>query len=192
MAQSKYKANTKEMQVKYLVFGVIVSVVAVAAAANTESPYVGQETREIKALSQQEIDGYLNGRGLGYAKAAELNHYPGPRHVLDLANKLALTPEQMRQTQAIFETMKAQAIALGKQLVAKEKDLDRQFAHDSIDAVSLQGLLSEIGTLQAKIRYAHLVAHLEQKALLTKQQIQLYDQLRGYGTVHGNGHSHSH
>jgi Spy/CpxP family protein refolding chaperone len=178
--------------VKNLVFGVIVSVVAVAAAANTESPYVGQETREIKALSQQEIDDYLNGRGLGYAKAAELNHYPGPRHVLDLANKLALTQEQTRQTQAIFETMKAQAVALGKQLVEKEKELDRQFANGSMDAVSLHALLSDIGVLQAKIRYAHLLAHLEQKALLTKHQVQLYDQLRGYGAAHGNGHSHPH
>ena len=177
---------------KNLVFGVIVSLVAVAAAANVESPYVGQETREIKALSQQEIDDYLNGRGLGYAKAAELNHYPGPRHVLDLANKLALTQEQTRQTQAIFETMQAQAVALGKQLVEKEKELDRQFANGSMDAVSLHALSSDIGVLQAKIRYAHLVAHLEQKALLTKHQVQLYDQLRGYGAAHGNGHSHSH
>ena len=177
---------------KNFVFGVIVSVVAVAAAANTESPYVGQETREIKALSPQEIDDYLNGRGLGYAKAAELNHYPGPRHVLDLANKLALTQEQTRQTQAIFETMKAQAVALGKQLVEKEKELDRQFANGSMDAVSLHALLSDIGVLQAKIRYAHLVAHLEQKALLTKHQVQLYDQLRGYGAAQSHGHSHSH
>jgi hypothetical protein len=82
--------------VKNLVFGVIMSIVAVAAAANTDSPYVGQETRDIKALSQQDIDDYLNGRGMGYAKAAELNHYPGPRHVLDLAHTLALTPEQTR------------------------------------------------------------------------------------------------
>src|SRR5215813_11607840 len=160
--------------------------VDVAAAADTESPYMGQETREINALSQQEIDDYLNGRGLGYAKAAELNHYPGPRHVLDLANKLALTREQTRQTQAIFETMKAQAVALGKQLVEKEKELDRQFANGSIDTVSLHALLSDIGVLQAKIRYAHLVAHLEQKALLTKHQVQLYDQLCGYGAVYGN------
>jgi Spy/CpxP family protein refolding chaperone len=183
---------SKEIQVKNLVLGVIVSVVAVAATANTESPYVGQETREIKALSQQEINGYLHGSGLGYAKAAELNHYPGPRHVLELANELALTPEQTRQTQAMFETMKAQAVALGKQLVEKEQELDRQFAHGSIDAVSLQALLSAIGVLQAKIRYAHLVAHLEQKALLTQHQVQLYDQLRGYGAAHGKGHRHSH
>jgi Spy/CpxP family protein refolding chaperone len=178
--------------VKNLVFGVIVSAVAVAATATTESPYVGQETCEIKALSQQEINDYLNGRGLGYAKAAELHHYPGPRHVLDLANELALTQEQTRQTQAIFETMKAQAVALGKQLVEKEQELDRQFANGSIDAVSLYALVSDIGVLQAKIRYAHLVAHLKQKALLTQHQVQLYDQLRGYGAAHGKGHRHVH
>jgi Spy/CpxP family protein refolding chaperone len=178
--------------VKNLVFGVIVSVVAVAAAAHTESPYVGQETREIKALSQQEIDDYLNGRGLGYAKAAELNHYPGPRHVLDLAHELALTPEQTRQTQAIFETMQAQAVAFGKQLVDKEQALDRQFANGAMDAVSLHTLLSDIGVLQANIRYAHLLAHLEQKALLTNHQVQLYDQLRGYGAAPSKRHSHAH
>jgi Spy/CpxP family protein refolding chaperone len=112
--------------------------------------------------------------------------------VLDLANELALTQEQTQQTQAMFETMKAQAVALGKQLVEKEQELDREFANGSIHAVSLQALLSDIGGLQAKIRYAHLVAHLEQKALLTQHQVQLYDQLRGYGAAHGQGHRPSH
>jgi Spy/CpxP family protein refolding chaperone len=178
--------------VRNLVLGMIVSVVAVAAAAHTESPYVGQETRDIKALSPQDIDDYLHGRGLGYAKAAELNHYPGPRHVLELANELALTPEQTRQTRAIFETMQAQAVALGRQLVEQEQALDRQFANGSMDAVSLHALLSDIGVLQATIRYAHLVAHLEQKAVLTTHQVQLYDQLRGYRAAHGQGHRHAH
>jgi Spy/CpxP family protein refolding chaperone len=178
--------------VKTLVLGLIMSIVAVAAGADTESPYVGQETRDIKALSPQEIDDYLHGRGLGYAKAAELNHYPGPRHVLDLADALALTPEQTSQTRAIFEAMQAQAVALGRQLVDKEQALDRQFANGSIDAVSLQALLSDIGGLQAAIRYTHLAAHLEQKALLTTHQVQLYDQLRGYGAAHDKGHGHAH
>ena len=177
---------------KTLVLGVLMSIVAVAAAAHTESLYVGQETRDIKALSPQDIDDYLHGRGLGYAKAAELNHYPGPRHVLELANQLALTPEQMRQTRAIFETMHAQAVALGMQLVEKEQALDRQFANGSMDAASLQSLVSEIGGLQANIRYTHLAAHLEQKAVLTEQQVQLYDQLRGYRAAHGKGHGRSH
>jgi len=49
------------------------------------SPYAGQETREITALSAQEVDNLLNARGMALAKAAELNGYrrrrPGPRHL---------------------------------------------------------------------------------------------------------------
>jgi Spy/CpxP family protein refolding chaperone len=177
---------------KNLVFGLAVSAVAFVGFSNAESPYVGQETREIKSLSQKEIEDYLNGNGLGYAKAAELNHYPGPRHVLDMAKELALTEQQTTRTQAIFDAMKAQAITLGKQLVEKEQELDRRFASGSIDVGLLKAPLLEIGALQAKIRYVHLSAHLEQKALLTEHQIQLYDQLRGYGKSHSGEHDHSH
>src|SRR6266540_3233648 len=45
-------------------------------AAQT-SPYAGQQTREIKSLSAQDIDDLLNARGMALAKAAELNGYPG-------------------------------------------------------------------------------------------------------------------
>jgi Spy/CpxP family protein refolding chaperone len=175
-----------------LIIGVSISALAFAVFAETESPYSGQETREIKALSQQEVEDYLNGQGLGYGKAAELNQYPGPRHVLDMAKELALTEVQIAQTQTVFDAMKAQAITLGKQLVEKERELDRQFASGSIDADSLKTLLSDIGALEANIRYVHLIAHLEQKALLTQHQIQRYDQLRGYGTSADGEHKHSH
>ena len=33
---------------------------------------------------------------------------------------------------------------------------------------------------------------LSEQALLTKHQIQLYDQLRGYETSHSDGHNHFH
>jgi hypothetical protein len=48
-------------------------------------------------LSQTDIESLQNGTGDafgGMAKLAELNGYPGPRHVLDLANELELTPNQ--------------------------------------------------------------------------------------------------
>ena len=43
---------------------------------------------EVNALSPDEVQQYLAGAGMGYAKAAELNHFPGPMHVLELADKL--------------------------------------------------------------------------------------------------------
>ena len=46
--------------------------------ATPPSPYAGQESRAIKALSDSEIDDLANGRGMGLAKAGELNGYPSP------------------------------------------------------------------------------------------------------------------
>ena len=177
---------------KNFIIAVILCASSLPTLANTKSLYVGQETREIKALSQQEIVGYLNGKGLGYAKAAELNRYPGPSHVLELAKELNLTEKQMRRTQEIFDTMKAQASLLGKQFVAKEQELDQQFSEGTINEGSLKNILAAIGKLRSDIRHVHLSAHLEQRSLLTIHQINLYDQLRGYGKSHSSEHNHVH
>jgi hypothetical protein len=47
-----------------------------------DMPYAGQQARSIKALSDEEIAALRKGEGMGMAKAAELNGYPGPVHVL--------------------------------------------------------------------------------------------------------------
>src|SRR5512140_1710908 len=57
------------------------------AHAALTSPYAGEEKREIKSLSADVIEQYNQGEGMGMAKAAELNHYPGPRHVLMAADQ---------------------------------------------------------------------------------------------------------
>ncbi|MDQ7054384.1 MAG: Spy/CpxP family protein refolding chaperone [candidate division KSB1 bacterium] len=169
----------------------MVMLLPVYGALAQESPYAGQETRSIKALSASEIKGYLTGKGMGFAKAAELNHHPGPKHVLDLANELELTKEQLEQTRAIFASMKKQAVKLGKQLVAKERRLDQMFASGTIDAVQLKRMVMEIGSLKAKLRYVHLQAHLRQKDILSPHQVKRYDQLRGYGkAAHGHDYHH--
>jgi hypothetical protein len=59
-----------------------------SASAQSQSPYVGQELRQIKALSPQEISDFLSGKGLGLAKAAELNGYPGPARTIQPASRL--------------------------------------------------------------------------------------------------------
>jgi Spy/CpxP family protein refolding chaperone len=177
---------------KAFIFGVFVALSTSVVLANTTSSYVGQDAREIKALSQQEIAGYLEGKGLGYAKAAELNHFPGPRHVLDLAGELNLTKQQVLESQALFDAMKLQAVTLGKEFIAKEKALELRFSSGSIDTESLKSLLSEIGIIQSNIRYVHLSAHIKQKALLTEHQRHLYDKLRGYAGAGSGEHKHSH
>lgn len=175
---------------RYIIIGFIVSVIAFAATAANESTYKGQETRDIKVLSQQEIDGYRDGRGMGFAKAAELNNYPGPRHVLDLSDELDLSRDQMAKTRAVYEAMRARAITLGKQLLEKERELDQAFAAGEMGNELLHSLVSDIGMIRAQIRYTHLSAHLEQEALLSREQIQTYNRLRGHGSAHGDQHHH--
>jgi len=162
-----------------------------AWAGEALSPYTGQERHEIKALSREEVDGYLSGDGMGFAKTAELNHYPGPRHVLDLADQLLLSDEQRRRTRAIFEEMKSQAVSLGKQLVEKEYRLDSRFAKGTISDAELEQLVTEISIIQGKLRTVHLRAHLAQRAVLIPDQVEHYDVLRGYRQPQADDpHSH--
>ena len=92
------------------------------ASANAPSPYSGQESREIKALSSDEVQAYLAGNGMGLAKAAELNGYPGPLHVLPLSSELGLTTDQKERTERLFAAMQSRAKALGHRLVEKSND----------------------------------------------------------------------
>lgn len=171
-----------------LVFGLALGSFSIAAIGS--SPYLGQEQRDIKALSELDVEGYLNGSGMGFAKAAELNFYPGPKHVLELSDKLELTAQQLEQTQALFDAMKERATELGIQLVGTEALLDQRFQDGTINAAELGALLTDIAALRAEIRFTHLDTHLAQRALLSNAQVEKYVELRGYGDdrVQANHH----
>jgi len=169
------------MKWKWFLMAPLFICTAVASAAEISSPYARQETREIKALSRDEINGYVSGDGMAFAKAAELNHYPGPKHVLQLADQLQLSEEQRRTTQRLFEEMNSTAVNLGKQLVERERLLDSRFAAASISDAELSQFVSEISVLHGKIRAVHLQAHVAARVLLTAEQLMRYDALRGYG-----------
>ncbi len=154
-------------------------------------PYAGQEARAVKSLSTQEVDDLLAGRGMGTAKPAELNRYPGPAHVLELKERLGLTPEQEKRTQAIHAGMQSEAMVSGRRVVDAERALDEAFAKGSIDQAALAGLVRELGRLHGEFRLAHLKAHIETKALLTPDQVSRYGYLRGYaGSEARGGHKH--
>jgi Spy/CpxP family protein refolding chaperone len=162
---------------------------ATASLAQTTSPYAGQEQRAIKALSDREISDLTEGRGLGLAKAAELNGYPGPMHVLELADSLGLLDQQRGKVQELFAAMKAEAVPLGEKLIAQEADLDKQFANKTITPASLAASTDAIGSTHAALRQTHLKYHLSTVQVLTPAQIQRYAELRGYkgGMQHPQG-----
>ncbi|WP_418318923.1 Spy/CpxP family protein refolding chaperone [Piscinibacter sakaiensis] len=154
--------------------------VTLLAGCAGHSHYAGLEGREIKALSAQEIDGLRQGRGMSLALAAELNGYPGPLHVLELGDRLALTGSQRSATQALYDRMKAAAVAAGSDVISAERELDRLFASRTIDEAKLDAALARVANAQARLRGAHLQAHLEQLRILTPEQVRIYNQLRGY------------
>lgn len=160
------------------------------------SAYAGQERNEIKSLSSQEVSSLLAGQGTGYAKAAELNGYPGPAHVIELADRLALTPEQLQSTQQLMNEHKERARRLGAEVVAAERTLDRLFGEQQVDAEAVASASERIGLLQARLRAEHLNTHLSQTAMLSTEQVRRYGELRGYtalvATPGSNQHSKPH
>jgi len=130
------------------------------------------------------------GEGLGMAKAAELNGYPGPMHVLTLAKQIELTDSQQRQVTAIFERMNAAAKSLGAELITHEQTLDELFAKGEITPDRLTAEMAVVAELQGRLRSVHLGAHLETRALLNPDQIARYEQFRGYGQPQGPTQHH--
>jgi hypothetical protein len=146
----------------------------------SSSSYSGEETREIKALSAQEQRAWMEGQGAGLAKAAELNGYPGPMHVLELASDLGLSASQQNETRALMEHHKAEVRQLGAALVEAERQLDDLFKTRRASAASVSALTQKIGNLQMQIRTSHLITHLDQTKMMRPDQVATYDRLRGY------------
>jgi Spy/CpxP family protein refolding chaperone len=177
-----------------VLLGVLALCACLPAMAQTSSsaqphaahgPYAGQQTRAITSLSEEDLAELRRGAGWGLAKPAELNGMPGPAHLLELKDEIGLSADQIGRVTAIFDAMRARAIAEGDRLIAAEADLDAAFRDGSIDETRLRDLLSRAERSRSALRYVHLSAHLQTPAVLTSAQISRYNTLRGYRTDPG-------
>lgn len=169
----------------------------VMAAPVAANPYAELQEREIMALSAQETEGLLEGRGMGMALPAELHGYPGPLHVLEVVDPLDLSAKQRQETERLFETMREQARELGQRIVDRERALDERFSEGGITSDTIEALTVEIGELRGRLRHLHLSYHLKMDALLSEEQKARYQRARGYhddtgGHSDGGHHSHHH
>ena len=135
-----------------------------------QSKYVGEEQRSIKSLSTDDIEQLKHGKGWGLAKVAELNGMPGPSHILQMKDKIALSKEQEAKIQALFDDMQS-------------KELNDSFVNRTITTELLSQQLEAIAEVSKKLRYVHLVTHLMTPNILTPQQIDQYNRLRGYNSA---------
>ncbi len=159
-----------------------------SSGGTLRSPYAALPGTAATGLLPEEVEGLTKGTGMALALAAEVNGYPGPRHVLDAAGtgQLELRADQREAIQRIYDRMLAEAKAKGQEILQVEEQLARRFRHGQIDEANLREIVGHIGQLRAELRYIHLRTHLETKSLLTAEQVVRYNALRGYDA--GGGH----
>src|SRR3990172_9994476 len=144
------------------------------------SPYIPLLDSPIRGLSVDEISDLETGAGAGFARAAELNGYPGPRHILDLQDQLELSEDQLTQVKTLYEEMNGEARYLGGEVLQMESGLELAFRDQTIDEDSLALQVTALAEKYGELRALHLRTHLVAVDLLTSHQLVLYNQLRGY------------
>ena len=161
-----------------MVFAVLATAGGFAIAQ--ASGYVGQQDRTLKAYSAAEVTDLRAGKGMGFAKTAELNGYPGPSHVLQHAAALELSAEQRLATERLLTAHRARAQSQGEALLQAEAHLETAFANKTVNSDELERLALAVGREQALLRAEHLRTHLTQTAILNAAQIEQYSALQGY------------
>ncbi len=169
--------------VPFLVFAAMPGALLGQDPHDHTSPYAAKHDSEVPSLTSEEIEQFRAGEGMGFAKAAELNSYPGPKHALEMAGELGLSEDQITALEAIRAAMLADAIRLGEELIEAENTLNRRFQHRHIDGEILRSLIEDVESIRAELRFVHLSAHISTTALLSEAQIAAYNRLRGYGQM---------
>ena len=145
-----------------------------------QTPYAGMQNRAIKSLSDNDIKELRRGGGWGLALSAELNGMPGPAHMLELKDQIALNLDQVAKTQALLDDMRKAAIPTGERLIAAELALENAFAKGAVEEASLRRLLAEAESARTELRFIHLSQHYKTVQFLKPEQIKRYNILRGY------------
>ena len=107
---------------------------------------------------------------------------------LELADELSLTSEQRAATRALMDSHRADARAIGAQLVEAERELDRLFARGEADDATLADRVRTAAALRGEYRLSHVETHRRMRALLSPGQVRRYDQLRGYTAASDHRH----
>ena len=133
------------------------------------------------ACEQQFEQVVADGRGFGMAFAADRNGYPGPLHVLELAGRLGLTPEQETRVRALMDRMFAASRPKGAELLAAERRLTALFTSGRPDDASIRAAVADVERLRAELRTLHLTTHVATRDLLTEPQRRAYHAARWAG-----------
>ena len=158
----------------------VASTSALAQHTHTMSPYAHTQSNEVSTLTPEEVRELRNGEGMGLARPAELNQFPGPKHLLELVSDLDLSQAQIDRIKAIRKKMKMRAIAKGEAILEMERHLANLFASGHPSVAEMDRVTGHLGMMRGQLQAIHLLAHIESARELTSEQIEGYDRLRGY------------
>lgn len=147
------------------------------------TPVVSAQHQPPASLSHDEMHGLMMGQGMGLARAAEMQRYPGPKHVLDLADSLALSDRQRDTAERLMAEVQAEARPLGARIVESERRLSALFDGAEVDDDALEAAAHEVGRLRAELRLVHLRAHVAMDAVLSEAQAARYHAIRHGATA---------
>ena len=153
----------------------------VAQHDHEASPYAHTQTSEIPTLNDDEIAQLRNGEGMGLARAADLNRYPGPKHVLELDDQLGLDEAQRALVAAIRLQMSGKAIAKGEEILRAEQHLSELFKSGAAIQAAVARITDHLGAMRGELQSIHLNAHIKTVDILTAELVTHYVELRGYG-----------
>lgn len=124
----------------------------------------------------------LNAEGMGLASYAEMNSYPGPKHVIEFKDQLGLSADQLKKTEGLMKGVELSGKLTGQDIVREEEGLYKLFESGTANDRTVRAGVERIGKLRGELRFIHLQAHVKMKQILSANQIQRYNELRGHGS----------
>src|SRR5262245_43281000 len=114
-----------------------------------------------------------DGRRFGMAVPADQNRYHGPMHILELKDRLKLTPDQEARAREQLAAVRAE-LPKSRRLLDTERRLEQLFADRTTTEDNVRAAVADIERAHTEVRLVHLLAHLRARDLLTEEQRRLY------------------
>jgi Spy/CpxP family protein refolding chaperone len=99
-------------------------------------------------------------------------------HVLELKDRLQLSPEQERAMQRLQDAMFGKSRPAAVRLLAAERRLRAVFAAGTANETAVRAAVTDAERTRTELRVVHLLAHLETRDLPSVEQRRLYHTIR--------------
>ena len=125
------------------------------------------------AVTADEVEAYLQKKGLSLKDPRALDQLPNPTEVLRYERELKLTPEQRDKARAILKNVDQETQNAGKVLVQAEKELSR----GDLDREQERSLLKRIEAIEGEVRWNQQSFGQMLKSVLSPGQAKQLDEL---------------